>query len=898
MEPYIQVDYSVDFTDPAYFHFLAIKGGEIVVEDSAEGLSFMKSIANDDYDAIVMIVVGLNKDVNFRYSFNSVQPVLRILDPKTSRKAKVGDKDAPEKFLAKLEVLSPGGDPIEGIAENEFSFEVGPQSLPAGNIVTSAYVQGQYWFVIQAPTQTVNMTYDLVANWSILSDTQTDAIDYTPQADADNVLVIDRSGSMNTPASKIEDAKDAAKLYVDSWRDGDGVGVVSFNCDSTPIDLTLREWNDTSRDAAHMAITNISAGGGTSIGDGLNQGLDELVMRGDTMHTWALILLSDGNNTCDADIQDFLDGVYKTRDEDGDPVPAVHCVAIGPDANRPDLESLASQTGGAYHFASEPSSKGPGTDPFVFDIAEIYRNVSSEVARKGQVLAVRGTTRRDRDDVHEFNVDAGASELVAAARWESGSPGILLRSPSGVVHTVPFKEISDTHKVFRIGAPEPGKWKFEIGVQPPCQECISNYLLEASIKSSLTMDLYLGLTVEERKQGIPLPILVSLTTTGPVTGADVEAEVTNPSGGVTLVKLHDDGGHGDGGPDDGIYGNNYYGVSQEGSYKVCATAEGNSDLGPFNRRLCRAFFIREDEDNDQDRMPDGYEKLVGLDPTKPDAGGDPDKDKLNNFQECTIGTDPFDPDTDDGGEQDGSEFFGQRNPLEPGDDRVRPPRLVAVPRFDHVLIRINLPRIFDITPTIVYANIYRATEEGEFFPHLFDIPLEPPFEFLDQQIVPGQPYRYYAEVHYGDGSPVSAPSDETDPAMSKEDPYPPHGAVVINDGSPTVTELDVQLHLIAMDEYDPEYDFPDRDELDPRTLVSGVFCPMPPGNPIRHRSPGSWSRTTWESPRSSRSSEMAWTMSRLSTMPPQCWRKAGAMCPSEISISTPTARLERRTCCG
>ena len=51
---------------------------------------------------------------------------------------------------------------------------------------------------------------------------------------------------------------------------------------------------------------------------------------------------------------------------------------------------------------------------------------------------------------------------------------------------------------------------------------------------------------------------------------------------------------------------------------------------------------------------------------------DYDKDGLLNGDEWENGTNPCDPDTDDGGEMDGSEVNGGRDPLYAPDDKVRP----------------------------------------------------------------------------------------------------------------------------------------------------------------------------------------------------------------------------------
>jgi Mg-chelatase subunit ChlD len=96
------------------------------------------------------------------------------------------------------------------------------------------------------------------------------------------VLVVDKSGSMGN-FSKMDSAKQAGRLYVDSWRTGDKIAVESFN--GTPsVDLTLRNWTDTpsggSRLQAFNTITGFVAGGSTAIGEAILAGWEELKARG------------------------------------------------------------------------------------------------------------------------------------------------------------------------------------------------------------------------------------------------------------------------------------------------------------------------------------------------------------------------------------------------------------------------------------------------------------------------------------------------------------------------------------------------------------------------------------------------------------------------------------------
>ena len=77
-----------------------------------------------------------------------------------------------------------------------------------------------------------------------------------------------------------------------------------------------------------------------------------------------------------------------------------------------------------------------------------------------------------------------------------------------------------------------------------------------------------------------------------------------------------------------------------------------------------------DGDSDGDDMPDDWEKRCGLIVGQNDARGDKDDDGLSNLEELQRGTSPCRPDTDNGGEKDGSEVKGGRNPLWAADDKA------------------------------------------------------------------------------------------------------------------------------------------------------------------------------------------------------------------------------------
>lgn len=824
--PILNVDFRQDTSSDVYYTLLAIKNGDIAREINYTGRDFVRSFPNYNYDKVVVIVAGLDNYANFRYAFNATQPVLNIVDPVQGRPAQAGGPNAPEKILVKVEVLSPlnGGTPVAGIDPSALSLTIGGQAVPPENLISSAYVQGQYWLLLQAPAQQAAGSYDLTARYTAaLSDTEQAAVSYEPRANAANVLIIDRSGSMNEPSgfsylTKLDAAKDAAALYVDSWRTGDQIGVVSYN-EAATVDLSLRDWNETSRNEAYAAIYALQGGGNTSIGDGLIKGLNELIDRGDGNRPWALILLSDGIETADPRISTFMADFYNKRRNTGEKVPRVYVIALGPNADRARMEQLARDTGGTYHYASEPPSPPRTTglnqespqaapaqaqvDPYR-GLSEIYRVIGEAVALQQQVYSANGTLADGAPDMHTITVDSGASEAIfvfkGVALYGDPDAGLTLppmaslRRPDGAIVS-PSLVYDYGHIVWRVPAPMAGNWVMTVE-RPTDRNSTEEYLAEAAVKSTLTLDMFLGLVVEDRVVGRPMPILVSLSDSQPITGATVTAQITDPANAVRDLTLYDDGLHGDGTAGDGFYGNTFYQTFLEGSYVVVASAQGTSGrVGNFQRRLRASFNIDNASDHDQDGMPDWWETENGTNPDQADAQADPDQDGLPNGDEFRRSTNPLDPDTDDGGESDGSEVRRQADPLDSRDDTIAQPRARAWPGVGRVWVR------FTVEPGYASLRIYRSLNANQGFSLLQD-QVSPTGEWIDTTVTNGTEYCYRVVAVGRNGQESSA--SNTTCATPKLDPIPPSGWVRINDGAPSTLSRDVQLTLWANDNPDLE----------------------------------------------------------------------------------------------
>jgi hypothetical protein len=317
------------------------------------------------------------------------------------------------------------------------------------------------------------------------------------------------------------------------------------------------------------------------------------------------------------------------------------------------------------------------------ELAEVYRVIAETIRLEQQVYAAHDTLLPGPEHVHRIRVDGSASEAVFVFNWEQeGSTAfdVRLRNPNGTLVS-PTRIDGGGHLLYRVPLPMQGEWTMTIEYDPPglapeapAAEQV-HYLVEAALRSDLTLQVFLGLAPQERRVGRPMPMLVSLADTQPLLGATVTADVTSPTGAVHGVTFYDDGLHGDGAAGDGFYGATFYQTSVPGAYQVVVDAAGNSPLhGAYSRRARTTFVMAGGPDTDGDGLPDTWEDDNGLDPHVPNpTNGDPDGDGLLTFTEFQIGTHPLDPDTDNGGENDGSEHNRGAIPQDyPLDDGVRP----------------------------------------------------------------------------------------------------------------------------------------------------------------------------------------------------------------------------------
>lgn len=363
------------------------------------------------------------------------------------------------------------------------------------------------------------------------------------------------------------------------------------------------------------------------------------------------------------------------------------------------------------------------------------------------------------------------------------------------------------HDVLYVRNPDPGTWQIRtleyylVCVQENGAEVIGPTSPQAGVSFIHTAKVFSTIRIEgeillENKQGVvgePVPLLGTvLTRAGAAPGALVLALVERPGGTSHALWLRDDGASGDGAAGDGLYGNTYHQAVINGAYNVTIAAYGLDPFDPSQAllRMWKGSFTMEGpgDNPDDDRIPTWWEgQYPCMDPKSfDDPQGDYDRDNLTNWAEWDNGTNPCDPDTDAGGEMDGSEVAGSRNPHWPNDDKVR--------RIDAWSARaLNGAALIRWSYPISYTNmlIHVADPSGRTATHqggrsgTFTVTLTNNLIYtvtLQGQTVDGT------------GGPT-APEQVT----PKADPDAPSGSVLVNYGVDTTESRLVTLYVSATD---------------------------------------------------------------------------------------------------
>jgi hypothetical protein len=167
---------------------------------------------------------------------------------------------------------------------------------------------------------------------------------------AAEIVIVDTSGSMAVPRSKIKAAREATATAIDCIRDGVMFGVIAGSDDAEyvyPTGSRLEPASERSRDAAKRKVGRLSGSGGTAIGKWLRAANEAFASApGRVCHA---ILLTDGANEHEtsAQLEESL-AVCEGRFQ-------CDCRGVGTDWEVSELRLIASKLLGSVDIIADPA---------------------------------------------------------------------------------------------------------------------------------------------------------------------------------------------------------------------------------------------------------------------------------------------------------------------------------------------------------------------------------------------------------------------------------------------------------------------------------------------------------------------------------------------------------------
>ncbi len=366
---------------------MTVAGGNLQDRWTSYSDTFTRTVRSSDLDRAVGVVTAFDQSGIVDVGYGYVDPTVQIKDPTSAAFKMVGLADNPRTFLVRLDVDGQDGSPVAGLVQDEFAVTlngVGGGPDITATIVSAAYVQEDYWLLVQAPDDAAGaqsgVFYDLTVELGdSSSDTQGGAVVYMERVQ-DVHIVLDHSGSMGGTTGKLEAAQNAANLLINELSDADQGGYVAFDTDADLRVSLAPLGSGTQRTDLEDAVAAETPASWTSIGDGLRTALDDYSDHHIESNLASFVLLSDGHEN-----EPEYWGTVKDDIQDAGVV--VHTVSFGPGANEVLLQEIATAVTGGHHYA--PDS---GTVPinstlgWQNNLSRVYDNIATQMAGRQRIV--------------------------------------------------------------------------------------------------------------------------------------------------------------------------------------------------------------------------------------------------------------------------------------------------------------------------------------------------------------------------------------------------------------------------------------------------------------------------------------------------------------------------------
>jgi hypothetical protein len=363
------------------------------------------------------------------------------------------------------------------------------------------------------------------------------------------VLVIDRSGSMQ--GNKLTEARFGADWWADHAVAGDILGVVSFS-DAATTDFALTTIvDDTERNAAQAAIGGLAAGGQTSIGGGLREGLDDILAAGPRAATQVVVLLTDGlHNSGESPAAVLPDLVANGV--------RVYTIGIGASIDTTLLQTIATTTGGTF-YRIDPTLSAANQE---FRIRTVLQEISGIARDNGGVVTTRPEPLGEKKRVElSVFIEPGSQLATFGVTWTGADNVVLLElvSPDGetiAVDATPgnVRQITTgrPYMAFQIEKPTDGEWQVTLLAERVVTALDAQFFV---FSQQPAIDGALYAPPDRFQPGDVVPLFLQVYAGQPITGVAVSGIARLPGGGVVPLRFDDDGDttFGDMVPRDGLF---------------------------------------------------------------------------------------------------------------------------------------------------------------------------------------------------------------------------------------------------------------------------------------------------------------------------------------------------------
>ncbi|XP_033122893.1 calcium-activated chloride channel regulator 1-like [Anneissia japonica] len=411
------------------------------------------------------------------------------------------------------------------------------------------------------------------------------------------VLVLDTSGSMQgDPLNKL---RQAATLYIESTIDiGSYLGIVGFYTRGTQLAPLTLVANDDTRETLKMKLPS-SATGGTSIGNGVLKGIEVLSSVGQSSDGGYLLVISDGQNTHNPDIDDVLDDVIAAG-------VIVDTIAFTDNADTA-LGKLSTVSGGNAYFYSGSDSIAALIESFTATITSRpdQTNQTLPITLYSEALAIDNTTGTVTSYVI-IDTSVGVDTVFLFA-WLDYSIAVVLENSDGqrFDNTSEEYSLNSNDEIITIRIKEralAGRWNFEISNQLLSSPShIVTVTVESKQASADEAPVILTSFVSDpfiNYQTTPYITIFAFLSKGNevVANADVIAVLERPNAPHDIIQLYDSGTNADLSKYDGVYSAYFFNFTDNGRYSIEVKVRGNKQTESVgNVANARSFPIIQEE---------------------------------------------------------------------------------------------------------------------------------------------------------------------------------------------------------------------------------------------------------------------------------------------------------------